>query len=98
MMDLYQEEEPKDNQSKWLLAVTAAAVLIGAIVLYMQYDAKSKKPVIGWYNIGTETFDLKPSAYHGFSYRDVPPKFRIEVHASEPVSFGFVTPDTYGHY
>ena len=97
-MDLYEEEEPKDRQSLILLIVTVVAVVIGGIVLYTQYDAKSKKPQIGWYNIGTETFDLRPGAHHGFSYRDVPPKFRVEVHASEPVSFGFVTPDTYGHF
>lgn len=87
-----------ENQNKLLLFVTLAAVIIGGIVLYRQYDAKSKKPVMGWYNLGTESFDLKPAAFRGFTYRDVPPKFRIEVHASEPVSFGFVTPDTYGHF
>jgi hypothetical protein len=92
------EEEPKDNQGKLLLFVTLAAVIIGAIVLYVQYEAKSKKPVLGWYNLGTETFDLKPSAYRAFSYRELPAKFRVEVHASEPVSFGFITPDVYGHY
>ncbi|ABF40600.1 hypothetical protein Acid345_1598 [Candidatus Koribacter versatilis Ellin345] len=97
-MDLYQEEEPKDRQSLVLLIVTVVAVVIGGIVLYFQFDAKSKKPEMGWYNIGTESVELKPSGYHAFSYRNVPPKFRIEVHASEPVSFGFVTPDTYGHY
>ncbi len=97
-MSLYQEEEPKDRGSLILLIVTVIAVVVGGIVLYFQYDAKSKKPEIGWYNIGTESFDLKASAYHAFSYRNVPPKFRIEVHSSEPVSFGFVTADTYGHY
>jgi hypothetical protein len=88
----------EENQNRILLLVTLAAVLIGGITLWVQYDTKTRKPVIGWYNLGTETFDLKPSAYHTFSYRDLPAKFRVEAHANEPVAFGFVTPDTYGHF
>src|SRR5581483_5612811 len=87
-----------ENQNRILLIVSLVAVLIGGIVIWVQREAQARKPVIGWYNIGTETFDLKPGAYHGFSYREVPAKFRVELQASAPVAFGFVTPDTYGHY
>ena len=87
-----------ENPNRILLAVTLVVVLIGGIVVWLQLDAKSRKPVFGWYNLGTESFDLKPSAYRGFSYRELPAKFRVEVHSSETVSFGFVTPDVYGHY
>lgn len=88
----------EENQNRILLIVTLAAVVLGGITLWMEYQVKSRKPVIGWYNLGTETFDLKPSAYKTFTYRELPAKFRVEVHASEPVAFGFVTPDTYGHF
>lgn len=87
-----------ENQNRILSLVTLAVVVIGGIVLWAQHEAKTRKPVIGWYSLGTESFDLKPSAYHAFSYRDVPAKFRVEVHATEPVQFGFVTADTYGHF
>jgi hypothetical protein len=87
-----------ENPNRILLLVTLAVLIIGGIVLYVQHVEKTRTPVIGWYSLGTETFDLKPSAYRGFSYRDVPPKFRVELHASAPVAFGFVTPDVYGHY
>jgi hypothetical protein len=87
-----------EKQNRVLLLVTLAVVILGSITIWVQREAKSKKPVFGWYNLGTETFDLKPSAYHAFSYRELPAKFRVEAHASEPVAFGFVTPDTYGHY
>jgi hypothetical protein len=87
-----------ENQNRILLLVTVAVVVIGGIVLYVQHVAKTRKPEIGWYSLGSETFDLKASAYRGFSYREVPSKFRVEVHATAPVAFGFVTPDTYGHY
>jgi hypothetical protein len=87
-----------ENQNRLLLIVTLAAVVIGGVTLWVQYEAKSKKPVTGWYNLGTETFDLKPNAHRGFSYRELPGKLRIEVSATEPLDFGFVTPDTFGHY
>ena len=87
-----------EKQNRVLLLGTLAVVIFGGITIWVQREVKSKTPVFGWYNLGTETFDLKPSAYHAFSYRELPAKFRVEAHASEPVSFGFVTPDTYGHY
>ena len=87
-----------DNQNRMLLFVTLAIVVVGGIVLWVQREAKAKKPVIGWYNLGTETFDLKPGTYRGFSYRELPAKFRVQVQATAPVAFGFVTPDVYGHY
>jgi hypothetical protein len=88
----------EENQNRILLLVTVAAIIIGGITLWVQYKVKSRKPVIGWHNLGTETFDLKPSAYKTFTYRELPAKFRVEVQASAPVAFGFVTPDTYGHF
>ncbi len=87
-----------ENSNRILLFVTLAAVVIGGVTLWVQHDIKTRKPVIGWYNLGTESFDLKPAAYKGFSYRELPPKFRVEVESSQPVAFGLVTPDTYGHY
>ena len=87
-----------ESPNRILLLVTLAVVVIGGIVLYVQHVEKSRTPQIGWYSLGTETFDLKPSAYRGFSYRNVPAKFRVELHSSAPVAFGFVSPDTYGHY
>ena len=87
-----------ENANRILLAVTIAVVLIGGITIWVQHAAKSRKPVIGWHNLGTETFDLKPGAHRGFSYREVPATFRIEAHASSPIAFGFVTPDTFGHF
>lgn len=87
-----------ENQNRILLAVTLAVVVIGGFVIWVQREAKARKPVIGWYNLGTETIELKPSGHWGVSYREMPAKFRIEVHADDPVSFGFLTPDTYGHF
>jgi hypothetical protein len=87
-----------ENQNRILLAVTIAVVLIGGITIWVQRQAKSRKPVIGWYNLGTETFDLKPGAHRGYSYREVPATFRIEAHSSAPIAFGFVTPDAFGHF
>jgi hypothetical protein len=88
----------EDNQNRILLYVTLAAVFLGGITLWVQRTIKSRKPVMGWYGLGTETFDLKPSAHKTFTYRELPAKFRVEAHSTEPVSFGFVTPDTYGHF
>jgi hypothetical protein len=87
-----------ENSNRILLAVTLVVVVLGGIVLWVQYEAKSRKPVIGWHNLGTETFDLKPGAHRGYSYREIPSTFRIEAHASSPIAFGFVTPDVFGHY
>lgn len=87
-----------ENSNRILLAVTIAVVLIGGIVIWVQRATKSRKPVIGWHNLGTETFELKPGAHRGYSYREVPGTFRIEAHASSPIAFGFVTPDTFGHF
>ena len=101
---MFEHENENENENQGvnpnfiLLAVTIAAVLIGGITLWVQNETRSRKPVMGWYNLGTESFDLKAAAFRTFSYRDLPAKFRVEVHASEPVAFGFVTPDTYGHF
>jgi hypothetical protein len=87
-----------ENSNRILLAVAVAVVLIGSIIILVEREAKSRKPVIGWHNLGTETFDLKPGAHRGYSYREVPGTFRIEAHSSSPIAFGFVTPDTFGHF
>ncbi len=86
------------SQNRMLSIAVLVVVVIGGFTIWRQREAKSRQPVIGWHELGAEAFDLKPGAYRGFSYRDVPAKFRVEVQASEPVAFGFVTPDTYGHY
>ena len=88
----------ESNQNRILLIFAIAVVVLGGIVIWRQLEAKSKKPVIGWHPMGAEEFDLKPSGNRGFSYREVPAKFRIEVHSSAPIAFGFVTPEVFGHY
>ena len=97
-MPTFDETPERDDRNKLLWIVTLFAVVAGGTVLFMQYRAKAMQPVIGWYNLGSETFELKPSGNRGFSYREVPPKFRIEVKATEPVSFGFVTADVFGRF
>jgi hypothetical protein len=88
----------EENQNRILLAVTLFAIVFGGATLWVQHKVKTRQPVIGWHELGTENFDLKPSAYKTFTYQELPAKFRVEVHASDPVAFGFVTPDTYGHF
>lgn len=88
----------EENQNRILLAVTLLAIVFGGATLWVQHKVKTRQPVIGWHELGTETFELKPSAYKAFTYQDLPAKFRVEVQASDPVAFGFVTPDAYGHF
>ena len=87
-----------ESSNRMLLYVAAAVLVFGGAAAWMLHVEKTRKPELGWYSLGTETFDLKPSAYRGFSYREVPAKFRVELHATAPVEFGFVTPEVYGHY
>jgi hypothetical protein len=86
------------ESNRILLIFSLIVVVVGGVILWRQLDAKSKKPVMGWHELGAEEFDLKPGAHHGFSYREVPPTFRIEVHANQPVAFGFVTAEVFGRY
>lgn len=88
----------ESNQNRILLIVVVIIVVVGGITIWRQREAKSLKPVIGWHEMGTEEFDLKPNGNHGFSYREIPAKVRIELHSSAPVAFGFVTPEIFGRY
>lgn len=87
-----------ETQNRTLLYVAAVVLVMGGMVAWALHAKKTRKPELGWYSLGTETFDLKPNAYRGFSYREVPARFRVELHATAPVEFGFVSPDVYGHY
>lgn len=88
----------ESNQNRILLIIVVAVLVMGGFTIWRQLEAKSKKPVIGWHEMGAEEFDLKPSGNRGFSYREVPAKFRIELHSSAPVAFGFVTAEIFGRY
>ncbi len=86
------------NQNRILLSVVIAVLIVGGITIWRQREAKAKTPVFGWHTLGSENFELKPSGYRGFSYRQLPSKFRVTLRSSQPVAFGFVTPDTFGRY
>ncbi len=91
----------EEDQNRFLLAATAIVALIGGVVIIALVVQRSASPKFGWAQMGkTEVFDLKPGGNNAFSfsYTELPERFKVVMDAQKPVSFGFVTPDTYGHF